>query len=129
MTANPPDVVVQPAPAGGDVVGEGAVRDPLAVAALLAQLVQHRDRLVAPLVGVHPDVVAVGVGREEADDAGGAQPALLDHRVEHRLRVVPEPAGRLAGGGLLRMSGKRPFISQELKNGCQSMYSRRSPSG
>ncbi len=28
--------------------------------------------------------------------------------------------------GLLRMSGKRPFISQALKNGCQSMYSRNS---
>ncbi|SKS34386.1 Uncharacterised protein [Mycobacteroides abscessus subsp. abscessus] len=28
--------------------------------------------------------------------------------------------------GLLRMSGNLPFISQALKNGCQSMYSRNS---
>ena len=28
--------------------------------------------------------------------------------------------------GLLRMSGNLPFISQALKNGCQSMYSRSS---
>ena len=31
--------------------------------------------------------------------------------------------------GLFRMSGNFPFISQALKNGCQSMYSRSSASG
>ena len=41
----------------------------------------------------------------------------------HSLRAASPEAG------LLRMSGKRPFISQALKNGCQSMYWRSSASG
>ena len=38
----------------------------------------------------------------------------------YSLRAVSPDAG------LLRMSGNLPFISQALKNGCQSMYSRSS---
>ena len=40
----------------------------------------------------------------------------------HSLRAASPDAG------LLRMSGNLPFISQALKNGCQSMYSRSSAS-
>ncbi len=116
------DVVAQAGRLRGDEVGERTVRHAGAVLGLLAQLVQGRQHLGASLVGVDLDVVVVdGVGREQPEDAGGAQPLLLDERVEHALRVVPELAGRLPDAGLLRMSGNLPFISQALKNGCQSM--------
>ena len=115
------DVVGRPVSLRRDEVGERPVGHAVAVLALLAQVVQRGQHL-ARVVGVDLDVVADRVGREEAVDAARGQPLLVDHPVEHLLRVVVELARGLARGrGLLRMSGNLPFISQALKNGCQSM--------
>src|SRR5690242_10281505 len=94
--------------------------------ALLAQVAQRGQHLGAAVVGVDLDVVADRVRGEEPDHPVGGQPLLLDQGVEHLLRFVVQFARGLTDAGLLRMSGKRPFISQALKNGCQSMYSRSS---
>ena len=74
------------------------VGDAVAVLALLAQVVQHGAALERSSSVVDDDVVAVGVGREEAVDAAGGQPLLGDDLVEHLLGVVVELARRLAAG-------------------------------
>ena len=121
------DVVGQPGLLGRDEVAERPVRDAVAVLALLAQVVQRGQHLGAGLVGVDLDVVADRVGREEArsrrwPSATSPRSAVssISWASSYSLRAVSPEAG------LLRMSGNLPFISQALKNGCQSMYSRSS---
>ena len=91
------DVVGPAAVLGRHEVGHGPVGDALAVLALLAQRVQRRRHGLAGLVGVDLDVVADRVGREQAEDAVGAQPLLLDELVEHPLRVLVELGRGLTG--------------------------------
>ena len=92
------DVVAQPAstsarrsrPASG-AARRGGARSAAAAGAAWCSTSRAR------LVGVDLDVVAVDrVGREQPEHAGGAQPLLVDDRVEHLLRVVPQLAGGLA---------------------------------
>ena len=122
VTAKRADVVGQPGLLRGDEVGQGPVGDALAVLALLAQVVQRGEDLGAVVVGVDLDVVAVPRWRARSRDAPGGQPLLGDHPVEHRPARRRTACGRSRRCvGLLRMSGNLPFISQALKNGCQSM--------
>ncbi len=121
------DVVGQTGVLGRDVVAQRPVRDAVPMLALLAQVVQRGQHLGTGLVGVDLDVVTPprSPGKNPITPVGG-QPLLLDQvssiswASSYSLRAVsPET-------GLLRMSGNLPFISQALKNGCQSMYSRSS---
>jgi hypothetical protein len=120
------DVVGEAGRRRGDVVGECPVRDAVAVLALLAQVVQVVSTSERVLDGVHLDVVADRVGGKNPITPLAVSHFSLITRVEHLLGVVVELAGRLARGGVVEDVGERPFISQALKNGCQSMNSRSS---
>ncbi len=71
---------------------------------------QHRDRLRARLVAEHEDVVALGIGRPEADHGRRAEPFLVDDLLQHRLRVLEERARRLADLGVVE--DRRIFAGQ-----------------
>ena len=123
MTAKAPTKSASPVSLGATKSAERVVRPPVALLALLAQVVQGREHLAARLVGVDLDVLAVdAVGREQADDAVGraaTSPRSMRSSIacasSYSLRAVSPLVG------LLRMSGNLPRISQALKNGCQSM--------
>src|SRR4051812_4363709 len=92
-------VVAQPGPLRRDEVGQGLARRAVPALGLLPELVQGRPHRPPRLVGVDLDVVAVHlVGREQAQHAVRPQPLLRDDPVEHGLRVLVQPTGRLTGG-------------------------------
>ena len=97
--------VVGPAPIGRDEIGQGDVGAALALGHLLAKGVEARALGRAGLVGPDDDVVAVGVGRPEADDAAGFEPALGDDPLQHGLRVSEQIARRLADDLVLQDPG------------------------
>ena len=66
------DIIGKPAGARRDEIGERDIGAAFAARQLLAQRVQRRDRLAARLVGEDENVVAVAVGRPEADHGAGA---------------------------------------------------------
>src|SRR6185437_480674 len=74
-------------------------------AELLAQRVQGRDRRGAPLVGEEVDVVAGLRRRPEAYDRLGLEPSLLDHALQHRLRVVEQSPRRRSLFRIVEQSG------------------------
>ena len=96
VTAKRADIVGDAAVARRDEIGSATLARPSRSRDLLAQRVQRRDRLVARLVGIDDDVVALGIGRPEADHGRGAEPFLVDDLLQHRLRVVEERARGLA---------------------------------
>ena len=79
----------------------------VAVLALLPEVAQGGVHLAAVVVEVELHVVTHRAGREEADHAVRADPLLLDHLVEHRLRVVVQLAGRRSGAGVVEDVGER----------------------
>ena len=97
-----------------DEIGQRHVGAPFAPGELLAQRVQHGDRLGSPLVAVDEDVVALGIRRPEAEHGAGAEPALRRDAVEHRLRVREQAARRLAVFGVVEDRGK---LAGELPGG------------
>ncbi len=73
-----------------DEIGQRHIGAALATGELLAKRVQRRDRLVARLVGVDLDIVALGIGGPEADDAAGRKPVFADDAVEHRRSIIEQ---------------------------------------
>ena len=66
------DIIGKPAVARRDEIGERHVGAAFALRQLLAQRMQRRDRLAARLVGEDENVVAVAIGRPEAEHGAGA---------------------------------------------------------
>ena len=81
-------------------------------------------RVVRDSSVVDHDVVAVGVGREEAVDAVGRQRLVARRCGRAWLVAVVEQLAGLARrrSGRRRSPGYLPFSSQVMKNGDQSMY-------
>src|SRR3954449_1542339 len=101
------DVVVQARLPGRDEVRQGLACRAVPALGLLAQLVQGGPHLAPGLVGVDLDVLAVDpVGREQAEHPAGAQPPAGDQLVEHGLRVLVQPTGRLAGHRVVQQVGE-----------------------
>ena len=84
----------------GDVVAEAQVGLAVALGGLLADAVQAGPLGRAGLVGVHDDVVAVGLGRPEPDDGLRAEPPFGHDLVEHRQSVVVERLGSVGELGI-----------------------------
>ena len=63
---------------------------------------------LARFVGIDHDVVAVGIGRPEADGGLRVEPFLLDDAVEHLAGVVIERARDFADLGIVENGGKSP---------------------
>src|SRR5262249_52110725 len=90
----------------GNEVGEGVVDGvPLALVHLLSEGVEGGEYILARVAGVDLDVVAGGVGREEAVDAVGGGGAPGGAGVEEGLGVSEEFAGALADGGIVEDGG------------------------
>src|SRR5262249_59198350 len=73
-----------------DEIRQRDVGAALAPGELLAQRVQRRDWLVARLVGVHQDIVALRVGGPETDHPPHREPVLPDHTIAH-TPPTPDP--------------------------------------
>ena len=69
---------------------------------------KRRDLLLPRIVGIDGDIVAVGIGRPEADGGARREPLLLDDAVEHLARVVIERAGDFADLGIVENGRKAP---------------------
>ena len=67
-------------------VAPGITRD------LLAQRMEHGERCIAPILGIHLDIVADGVRGPETDDGVCREPLLLDDPIKQRLRVIEQLA-------------------------------------
>ena len=75
---------------GRDEIGQAHIGPRRALLDLLAQEVEPRHFLGAPLVGEQNDVVAVAPARPEADHALGGQPLLAHDVLQHLARVGVE---------------------------------------
>ena len=64
--------------------------------------------LLAAVVGIDGDIVAVGIGRPEADGGAGREPFLLDDEIEHLARVVIERARDFADLGIVEDGRETP---------------------
>ena len=86
---------------GADIIGyaRGSRRDEVrqrrietafAFFQLLAQRVEGRDLLLATIVGIHGDIVALRIGGPEPDGGARGEPLFLDDALQHLARVVIE---------------------------------------
>ena len=98
VTAKAPTWSASPVSSRRDEVGERDVRATVGLGDLLAQRVERARAARSRVSSGHSDdVVAVGVGRPEADDAGRAQPfARRRSARSSALGVVEQVAGGLA---------------------------------
>jgi hypothetical protein len=103
------DVVVEARGFRRDKVRDAVVRLVAAVLlGLLAQAVElgaHRRAARGVVARVDLDVVAVGAGREDADDAVEPHARARDKVGEHRLRLVEELLGLCADRGVVEDLG------------------------
>ena len=63
---------------------------------------------LAAVVGIDGDIVAIGIGRPEADGGAGVEPFFLDDAVEHLARVVIERARDFADLGIVENGRETP---------------------
>ena len=66
---------------------------------------QRGDRFVARLVGEHGNVVALRIGRPEAEGRAGGEPALGHDLVEHGARILEQRARHLPEFGVVENGG------------------------
>ena len=78
------DIIGNAAGARRDEIGQRHIGAAVAAGQLLAQRVQRRDGLRTGLVGEDQDIVALAVGRPQADDAAGRNQFSATIRSQHR---------------------------------------------
>jgi hypothetical protein len=122
------DVIGQPAGARRHVIGQRQIGAPLAARELLAQRVQHCDRLAARLITEKENIVALAVCRPEGDHAICGKPTLVSDPAKHGQSILVQAARCSADLGVLQDRGNFPASSQVAKNGDQSMNSASSAS-